>query len=47
MLELAAIITIGAVALTFFSDATSGAAKMVRSTRRRDKIRVADPELTL
>lgn len=45
MLELGAIIVIGAVALTFFSDMSSGAAKLARR-RRDDKIRVADPELT-
>ena len=42
MLELAAIIAVAAVALTFFSDATSGAAKMVGSVRRRGNIHVAE-----
>jgi hypothetical protein len=42
MFELAAIVVAGAVALTFFSDAASGGAKMVRSARRKDSIRVAD-----
>jgi hypothetical protein len=43
MLELAAIIVVGAIALTFFSDMSSGAAKLARR-RRSDKIRVATPE---
>ncbi|MGD9979423.1 MAG: hypothetical protein AB7H66_00510 [Hyphomonadaceae bacterium] len=44
MLELAAIVVASAVALTFFSDATSGTMKMMRAARRRDhgKIRVAN-----
>jgi hypothetical protein len=42
MFELAAFIVAGAVALTFFSDATSGTMKMVRAARRRGSIRVAD-----
>ena len=41
MLELAALIAVSAVALTFFSDATSGTVKMVRAARRRGAIRVA------
>jgi hypothetical protein len=44
MIELAAMIVLGAIALTFFSDATSGTMKMVRSARRRDRIRVASAE---
>lgn len=44
MLELAAIIAVSAIALTFFSDATSGTMKAARAMRRRGdgKIRVAD-----
>jgi|GEM_PF-2591173 len=42
MLELAAIITLSAIALTFVTDATTGTMKVARSMRRRDsKIRVA------
>jgi hypothetical protein len=41
MIELAAIIAVTAVALTFFSDATSGTMKVVRAARRRGNIRVA------
>ncbi|MGQ0533287.1 MAG: hypothetical protein ACT4OF_11445 [Caulobacteraceae bacterium] len=45
MVELAAIIVVAAIALTFFSDATSGAAKMVRPRRNhRGSIHVADSE---
>jgi hypothetical protein len=42
MLELAAMLVVSAVALTFLTDATSGTMKIVRSARRRDKIRVAE-----
>ena len=42
MLEFAAMMFVSAIALTFVTDATSGAMKMVRVTRRRDKIRVAE-----
>jgi hypothetical protein len=43
MLELAAIIAVSAVALTFVTDATSGTMKVARAmNRRKDKIRVAD-----
>jgi hypothetical protein len=42
MLELAAMMVVSAVALSFVTDTTSGAMKLVRATRRRDKIRVAD-----
>jgi len=42
MLELALLITAGAVAATFLTDATSSALKMARATRRRDNIRVAE-----
>lgn len=41
MLELAALIAVSAVALTFFSDATSGTVKIVRAARRRGAIHVA------
>lgn len=42
MLELAAIIAVSAVALTFVTDATAGTMKVARSMRRRDsKVRVA------
>lgn len=45
MLELAAIVVVAAVALTFVLDATSGAAKMVRPGRKhRGSIHVADSE---
>lgn len=46
MLELAAAIVVSAVALTFLSDATSSTLKMVRASRRRGTIRVADPSLS-
>ncbi len=43
MLELAAIIAVSAVAMTFVTDATSGTMKMARAMRRReDKIRVSE-----
>lgn len=41
MLELAAMITVSAVALSFLTDATSGAMKMVRASRRSGKIHTA------
>lgn len=40
MLELAATIVVSAVALTFFSDAASRAAKMI--TPRRDRVQTAN-----
>lgn len=46
MLEFAAIVVLSAIALTFLSDATSGAMKLVRAKGRRNNIRVADAELT-
>lgn len=46
MLELAAVIAVSAVALTFLSDATSSTVKMVRAGRRRGTIRVADSKLS-
>jgi len=42
MIELAAMIVVSAIALSFFSDATSGTMKMVRAARRSSRIRVAD-----
>lgn len=42
MLELAAIVVVSAIGLSFVTDATSGAIKMVRHSRRRDKIQVAN-----
>lgn len=42
MIELAAMMVVSAVALTFLTDATTGTMKLVRATRRRDKIRVAE-----
>lgn len=43
MLELAAIIAVSAVALTFVTDATADTMKVARSIRRREsKIRVTD-----
>lgn len=42
MLELAAIVAVSAVALTFVTDVTSDTMKMVRASRRRGKIRVAE-----
>ncbi|MGD9968294.1 MAG: hypothetical protein AB7T59_17375 [Hyphomonadaceae bacterium] len=44
MLELAAIVVVSAIALTFLSDTTSGAMKLARAIGRRGqgKIRVAD-----
>lgn len=44
MLELAAMIAVSAVVLTFVTDATSGTLKVARamSRRRQGKIRVAD-----
>lgn len=42
MLELAAIIAVSAVALTFVTDATSDTMKVARAFRRKEKIRVAD-----
>lgn len=43
MIELAAMIAVSAVALTFLTDATSGTMKVARAMGRRkqDKIRVA------
>jgi hypothetical protein len=41
MLELAAMITVSAVALSFLTDATSDTMKMVRSARRRGKVNTA------
>lgn len=41
MLELAAVIVVSAIALTFATDATSDTMKMVRAARRRGQIRVA------
>ena len=43
MLELAAMLVVSAVALSFLTDATSDTVKMVRAVRRRSnsKIRVA------
>lgn len=46
MLELAAMVVISAVALSFVTDATSGAMKLVRANRRSSNIHVADAELT-
>jgi len=46
MLEFAAIVVISAVALSFITDATSGAVKMVRSHGRRSNVHVADRKLT-
>lgn len=43
MLELALFVMVGAVAATFFTDATSGTMKVARAMRRRNNnIRVAD-----
>lgn len=43
MLELAALIAVSAVALSFVTDATSDTMKVARAmSRRKDKIRVAD-----
>jgi len=42
MLELAAIIAVSAIAMTFVTDATSGTLKVARAFRRKDKIRVAE-----
>ena len=41
MLELGATIIVLAIALSFFSDATSNTVKLVRATARRSKVRVA------
>jgi hypothetical protein len=43
MLELAAVLVVSAVALSFLTDATSDTVKMVRAIRRRgaSKVRVA------
>lgn len=41
MLELAAMVAVSAVAVTFLTDATSDTLKVVRSMRRRGQIRVA------
>jgi hypothetical protein len=41
MLELAAMVAVSAVAVTFVTDATSGTLKMVRALRNRGQIRVA------
>lgn len=49
MLELAALIVVSAVAMTFFSDAMSRTMKLVRApsrSRRDDAIHVADPDLS-
>jgi hypothetical protein len=41
MIELVAIIVVSAVALSFFTDATSRTVKMVRAASRRGRIHVA------
>ncbi|MGD9814268.1 MAG: hypothetical protein AB7Q23_00985 [Hyphomonadaceae bacterium] len=41
MIELAALLFVSAVAITFVTDALSGAMKLVRASRRRGKIHVA------
>lgn len=41
MLELAALIVVSAVALSFVTDATSDTVKMARAMRRRGQVRVA------
>jgi len=41
MLELAAMLVVSAVALSFLTDATSDTVKMVRAARRRGKVHVA------
>jgi hypothetical protein len=46
MLELAAMLVVSVVALTFVTDATSDTMKMVRAMRRRDQVRVASAELS-
>jgi glutamate-1-semialdehyde aminotransferase len=44
MIELAAMIAVSAIALTFLTDATSDTMRLARamSRRKQDKIRVAD-----
>jgi hypothetical protein len=42
MIELAAIVVVSAVALSFLTDATSDTMKIVRSARRRGHVRVAE-----
>jgi hypothetical protein len=42
MLELAAIVVVSAVALSFLTDATSDTMKMVRAARRRGNVHVAE-----
>jgi hypothetical protein len=47
MFELAAVVLVAAIALTFFSDAMSRVVKVGRPTQtRRGSIRVADPDLS-
>jgi hypothetical protein len=46
MLELAAILVVSVVALTFVTDATSDTLKMVRAMRRRGQVRVAREDLS-
>lgn len=46
MLELTAALFVSAIAVTFVTDAASDTVKLVRASRRRSKIQVADPELT-
>jgi len=41
MIELAALLFVSAVAITFVTDTLSGAMKLVRAVRRRGKIEVA------
>jgi hypothetical protein len=41
MLELAAMVVVSAIALSFASDATADTMKRVRAARRRGQIRVA------
>lgn len=44
MFELAAVVIVSAVALTFFTDATSRVVKMARPRKRGGNIHVAAPE---
>jgi hypothetical protein len=49
MFELAAVVVVSAVALSFFADAMSRTVNLVRSpgrSRRSGAIRVADPDLS-
>ncbi|MBX9746026.1 MAG: hypothetical protein K2X34_03940 [Hyphomonadaceae bacterium] len=46
MLELAALVAVSAVTMTFIADATSDTMKLVRGMRRREKIRVADASVS-